>query len=331
MLREIIEIDEGLCIGCGNCVPNCHQGALQVIDGKCRLISDLFCEGLGACVGHCPTGAMTIEKREAVAYDEQEVMERISAGGPNVVRAHLEHLEQHKQDAYLAQALAYLEEHNIEVPKASPVPVAAAVHTGHGGNGAHAAQTEHDGGAGHGGGGCPGSRARVIGNGPGISNNASAGSPVETAAGNGAPIAQTPAADNAGNSAPSSELRQWPIQLHLVPPHAPYFQGADVLLAADCTAFAVGAFHQDFLRGKALAIACPKLDQGQEAYIAKLVNMIDDARINTLTVMIMEVPCCGGLIRIAQQACAAAHRKVPVKQVVLSLEGKIIQEDWVVV
>lgn len=313
MLREIIEIDEGLCIGCGNCVPNCHQGALQVIDGTCRLISDLFCEGLGACVGHCPTGAMTIEKREAVAYDEQEVMERISAGGPNVVRAHLEHLEQHKQDAYLAQALAYLEEHNIELPTASPVAVAAAVHTGHGS------------------GGCPGSRARIIGNGPGISGNASAGSPAEAAAGNGAPSAQTPAADNAGNSAPSSELRQWPIQLHLVPPHAPYFQGADVLLAADCTAFAVGAFHQDFLRGKALAIACPKLDQGQEAYIAKLVSMIDDARINTLTVMIMEVPCCGGLIRIAQQACAAAHRKVPVKQVVLSLEGKTIQEDWVVV
>ncbi|TVR91817.1 MAG: 4Fe-4S ferredoxin [Spirochaetaceae bacterium] len=297
MLREIIEIDEELCIGCGNCVPNCHQGALQVIDGKCRLISDLFCEGLGACVGHCPTGAMTIEKREAVAYDELEVMERMSAGGPNVIRAHLEHLEQHKQDAYLAQAHAYLEEHGIAVPRA------AALHAHQGGG--------HGGRHGGGGGGCPGSRARSIG-------LAVADAP------------STPAANVNGQGA-SSELRQWPIQLHLVPPHAPYFQGADVLLAADCTAFAVGAFHQDFLRGKALAIACPKLDQGQEAYIAKLVSLIDDARINTLTVMIMEVPCCGGLIRIAQEACASAQRKVPVKQVVLSLEGKIIHEDWVVV
>ena len=321
MLREIIEIDEGLCIGCGNCVPNCHQGALQVIDGKCRLISDLFCEGLGACVGHCPTGAMTIEKREAVAYDELEVMERISAGGPNVIRAHLEHLEQHKQDAYLAQAHAYLEEHGIEVPKAaaapvaseapkssaSPaapqIPVAPAIHAHHGGGQAH-----H---GGQGGGGCPGSRARSIG--PSATEPHTAPSP------------------SSNGQGPASELRQWPIQLHLVPPHAPYFQGADVLLAADCTAFAVGAFHQDFLRGKALAIACPKLDQGQETYIAKLVSMIDDARINTLTVMIMEVPCCGGLIRIAQEACAAAQRRVPVKQVVLSLEGKIIQEDWVAV
>ena len=323
MLREIIEIDEDLCIGCGNCVPNCHQGALQVIDGKCRLISDLFCEGLGACVGHCPTGAMTIEKREAVAYDEHEVMERISASGPNVIRAHLEHLEQHKQDAYLAQAHAYLEEQGIAVPKAGApaaagapentpptaaprIPAAAAIHAHHGGGQAH-----HGGHGGHGGGGCPGSRARSIG--PSATEPHTAPSPSSNGQGS------------------ASELRQWPIQLHLVPPHAPYFQGADVLLAADCTAFAVGAFHQDFLRGKALAIACPKLDQGQEAYIAKLVSMIDDARINTLTVMIMEVPCCGGLIRIAQEACAAAQRKVPVKQVVLSLEGKIIHEDWVVV
>ncbi|MFN2311468.1 MAG: ATP-binding protein [Spirochaetia bacterium] len=307
MLREIIEIDEGLCIGCGNCVPNCHQGALQVIDGTCRLISDLFCEGLGACVGHCPTGAMTVEKREAIDYDEFEVMERISAGGPNVIRAHLAHLEQHKQDAYLAQAHAYLEEHDIAVPgaaDAAEAPVAAAIH-------AHHTQQGGSHGGSHGGGGCPGSRARSIG--PSVPETNT--SPTNTTTGSGAP----------------SELRQWPIQLHLVPPQAPYFQGADVLLAADCSAFAVGAFHQDFLRGKALAIACPKLDQGQEAYIAKLVSLIDDARINTLTVMIMEVPCCGGLIRMAQQACAAAQRKVPVKQVILSLEGKIIQEDWVVV
>jgi len=271
---------------------------------------------------------MTVEKREAIDYDEFEVMERISAGGPNVIRAHLAHLEQHKQDAYLAQAHAYLEEHDIAVPGAADaaeapvaaaaeapentqpptapqIPVAAAIHAQHGGS--------------HGGGGCPGSRARSIG--PSMPETNTTPKPDSNTA---------PTNTTTGSGAPS-ELRQWPIQLHLVPPQAPYFQGADVLLAADCSAFAVGAFHQDFLRGKALAIACPKLDQGQEAYIAKLVSLIDDARINTLTVMIMEVPCCGGLIRMAQQACAAAQRKVPVKQVVLSLEGKIIQEDWVVV
>jgi hypothetical protein len=126
-----------------------------------------------------------------------------------------------------------------------------------------------------------------------------------------------------------SELRQWPIQLHLVSPHAPYFAGADVLLAADCVAFSVGDFHRDHLKGNALAVACPKLDQGQEAYLSKLVALIDEARINTLTVMVMEVPCCGGLLGLAQAAVGRASRKIPVKRKVVGIRGEVLGEEWV--
>ena len=126
-----------------------------------------------------------------------------------------------------------------------------------------------------------------------------------------------------------SQLRQWPVQLHLVSPAAPYFQGADVLLAADCVPFAMGNFHGDFLKGKSLAIACPKLDSGQEAYVAKLKALCEEAKINTLTVMIMQVPCCRGLLGTALAAVKESSRKVPVRYVVVSLQGEVLQEDWV--
>ncbi len=125
-----------------------------------------------------------------------------------------------------------------------------------------------------------------------------------------------------------SQLRQWPIQLHLVSPAAPYFQGADVLLAADCTAFAVGGFHNDFLKGKSLAIACPKLDEGQEEYVEKIRDLIDEAKINTLTTVIMQVPCCRGLVALAEEAASRSSRKVPIKAVVVSLQGDVLSEDW---
>lgn len=283
MVREIIEIDEELCVGCGNCVPNCHQGALQIIDGKARLISDLMCEGIGVCVGHCPTGAMTIEKREAEPYDEAGVMDKITAGGPNVIRAHLDHLRQHGQSDYFAQAVAYLAARGI------PNPL----------NGSHEAHA----------GGCPGSAARTLGAAPAEGHGVQ-GEPAR-------PAART------------SELRQWPVQLHLLNPAAPYLRGADLLLAADCSAYAAGDFHGEFLRGKALAIACPKLDDGQQSYVDKLTRMIDESRINTLTVLIMEVPCCGGLLQIARTAAARAERRVPIKAMVLSLEGSVMSEEWV--
>jgi hypothetical protein len=127
----------------------------------------------------------------------------------------------------------------------------------------------------------------------------------------------------------ASQLRQWPIQLHLIGPEAPYYQGADVVLAADCTAFSFGSFHSDYLKGKSLAIACPKLDDGQEVYVEKIRAWFDDAKINTLTVIMMQVPCCGGLLHLAKQALAGAQRKVPIKAVIVGINGEILSEEWV--
>ena len=126
-----------------------------------------------------------------------------------------------------------------------------------------------------------------------------------------------------------SQLGQWPIQLHLVSPMAPYYQKRDVLLSADCVAYTVGDFHKDYLKGKSIAIACPKLDEGQDEYVEKIKSLIDDAKINTLTVMTMQVPCCAGLVAIARQALESAKRKIPIKSIVVSLQGDILSEDWV--
>lgn len=126
-----------------------------------------------------------------------------------------------------------------------------------------------------------------------------------------------------------SQLQQWPIQLHLISPVASYYQGADVLLTADCVAYALGGFHNDYLKGKSIAIACPKLDEGQEVYVEKIKSWFEDAKINTLTVLIMQVPCCRGLLQLAKQALENSKRKVPVKAVVVGLQGKILSEDWI--
>ena len=283
MKRNIIKIDADKCTGCGQCIPNCPEGAMQLIDGKARLVSDLFCDGLGACLGHCPEGAITMEEREAEPYDETKVMANVVTQGPNVIKAHLEHLRDHGQDEYLRQAIAYLGQHSVANPLDRPEPP--------GRHHAHA--------------GCPGSRSMDF----------------------TAPSA--PDADKPGTR--PSRLTHWPVQLHLISPMAPQYRGSDVLLCADCVAYALGDFHKDYLKGKALAIACPKLDEGQEVYVEKLKALIDKAKINTLTVMIMQVPCCGGLLRLAQQAASQATRKVPLKSIVVGLEGSILKEEWVTV
>jgi NAD-dependent dihydropyrimidine dehydrogenase PreA subunit len=239
MKRDILKIDEDLCNGCGQCVPNCHEGALQIIDGKVRLISELMCDGLGACIGHCPEGAITIETREADPYNETHVMEQS--------HVHYNH------------------------------PV-------------------------HEGGGCPGSRAMVVVKSGNMNDNTA--------------LADRP-----------SELRQWPVQMHLVNPNAPYFRGSDLLLAADCVAFSMGGFHSNHLKGKSLAIACPKLDHGTDSYIEKLTAMIEISKVNTITVMI--VPCCGGLLQMVRAAMANASRKVPVKKMIVGINGEVLQEEWV--
>ncbi len=126
-----------------------------------------------------------------------------------------------------------------------------------------------------------------------------------------------------------SHLKQWPIQMHLISPMAPYYQGADVLLTADCVAYALGGFHPDYLKGKSIGIACPKLDEGQDIYLEKIKSWLEDAKINTLTVLIMQVPCCTGLLSLAQQAVQTSKRTVPIKSIVIGLQGEILSEEWV--
>jgi len=279
MKRSIINIDEALCNGCEQCIPNCPEGAIQMIDEKARLVSDLFCDGLGACLGHCPEGAITIEEREAEPYDEAKVMENVVKQGRNTIKAHLDHLKEHGELEYLSQAVSFLNEHNISTGE---LKMANDMHAGSGG--------------------CPGSQSMSFDS-------------TETEGGQ--------------SGKRLSQLTHWPIQLHLMSPMAPHYEGADVLLAADCTAFSLGDFHKDYLKGKVLAIACPKLDDGQDVYVEKMQALIDEAKINTLTVMIMQVPCCGGLLHMAQAAAAEASRNVPIKAIVVGVNGEILREDWV--
>jgi NAD-dependent dihydropyrimidine dehydrogenase PreA subunit len=290
MKREIVNIDEDLCTGCGDCVPACHEGALQIIDGKARLVSDLMCDGLGACLGHCPEGAVTIEKREAEAYNEEKVMEIMAIKGENTVIAHMVHLKEHNETSFLKQAVKYLRE-NADKLDLNVDGIIQRVHN-------HGKQVHLHGGD------CPGSQARSF-------------------------EPKSVVVDTNQKVFTRSELRQWPVQMHLINPLANYFQNADVLLAADCVAFALGNFHQNYLKGKSLAIACPKLDHGQDIYIEKIRSLIDDSKINTLNVMIMQVPCCGGLLQMIKTAAVSAKRKVPVKLTIVAIEGEILTEEWI--
>ena len=293
MIREIVNIDEDKCNGCGECIPNCHEGALQMIDGKARLISELMCDGLGACLGHCPEGAITIEKREADEYDEVLVVQQIIPKGQNTLVAHLKHLKEHGEFVFLKQAVGYLKMHANEIP----FSVDAVISEVHGAkiatSGANAS------------GGCPGSQAVSF------EPQNLRFAPVTVAT-------ETPSA-----------LRQWPVQMHLINPAGATFQGTDLLLAADCVAFSLGNFHSKHLAGKSLVIACPKLDQGKEIYVEKIRRLIDEARVNTITVMMMEVPCCGGLSQLVRMAATQASRKVPVKEIIVSIKGDILEENWV--
>lgn len=306
MKREIIKIDEEKCNGCGLCVPNCHEGALQIIDGKAVLVSELMCDGLGACIGHCPEDALTIEIREAEAYDEVLVMEDMIGKGKNVVAAHMKHLKEHREFAYLKQAAGYLIQ-NKEKAKFDVMAVIDDINNTQGNN-TKAEKHQHTGKPSgipvmqHHGGGCPGSQAMEF------SKNLQI--------------------DEVIDESPSA-LTQWPVQMHLINPMASYFQGADLLVAADCVAFALGNFHSKFLQGKKLAIACPKLDTNKEVYLEKMIRLIDDAKVNTINVMIMEVPCCGGLLQLVINATRRASRRVPVKSVTVGIQGEILSEEWI--
>ena len=313
MIREMVKIDEDLCNGCGDCVPNCHEGALQIIDDKARLISDLLCDGLGACIGHCPMGAITIEKREAEPYNETKVMELMVEKGQNTVIAHLKHLKDHGEHGYLKEGVRYLRANSGQIAF-NIDEVIDVVHNYQPAKGDHGHGHAHKPEPSqlkvdpqpmmHAGGGCPGSREMSF-------------------------QPENMAVDSDQMVSGKSQLRQWPVQMHLVNPQAGYFQGADVVVAADCVAYAMGNFHNDFLKGRSLAIACPKLDDGQETYVQKMIALIDQAKVNTITVTIMSVPCCGGLLQMVKMAADNAQRKVPIKAVVVSPEGEVIQEEWV--
>lgn len=234
--RDIIRIDESKCDGCALCAQACAEGAIQIVNGKAKLISEIYCDGLGACLGQCPQGAITIEKRAAQAFDEE------------ATRKHLQ-----------------------KPPASQPEPQA------HG----HA---------------CPGMKMRQM-------------KPVQkTVAGNG--------------TATPSQLGNWPVQLKLVPTNAPYFQGADLLLVADCVPFALADFHQRFLQGKPVIIGCPKLDDGQ-FYMDKLTRILSENPIHSLTIIHMEVPCCTGLVRIAQQALAASGKQIITQDVTIGINGEV--------
>ena len=308
MIREIVKIDEDLCNGCGLCIPNCHEGALQIIDDKARLISDLMCDGLGACLGHCPEGAITIEKREAEAYNETKVMEDMVLKGINTVIAHLQHLKDHGESDFLKEGVQYLLQNKSSL-EFDLDEVLEAVHNHKVGSENKA--SDHDQGHHHApqaepeaqGCGCAGSATKTFGGGCGSSDDTNVGSL-------------------------DSALSHWPIQMHLINPGAQHFKKSDLVLAADCVAFSLGAFHQDYLNGKTLAIACPKLDSNMEVYVEKLKTLIDSAEINTLTIMMMEVPCCGGLMQMVKNVQQETQRKIPVKAIIVSVEGKILQEGW---
>jgi len=253
-----------------------------------------MCDGLGACLGHCHTGALQIEKKEVAEYDEVLVVQGIIPKGKNTLVAHLKHLKDHGQKELLGQAMGYLVSVEGDLPFRVQ-DVKDAVH----GSARTSPDFAHVGLQSHG--GCPGSRPREF------------SAPVPTVS------------DSGGHS----QLSQWPVQLHLINPGMPFFQGADLLVAADCVAFSVGNFHSVWLANKKLAIACPKLDANQEVYLDKFIQLINSAKVNSVTVMIMEVPCCGGLLALVQKAVRLAERKVPVKTVVVGVRGDIVSETWV--
>ena len=243
-VRQIIKIDEDRCNGCGLCVPSCAEGALQIIDGKARLVSDKFCDGLGACLGECPQGALTFETRQADDFDEAAATQHGTAAPPAAAQDH--------------------------------------PHTDH-----HSAHS-------HTGFVCP--SARTIDR-----------------------RGETPAPRLAHQSI-GSELRQWPVKLYLVNPNAPYFENADLLLSADCAPFAYGSMHPDFLRGRILVAGCPKFDDTVQ-HLEKLTQILCANNVRSITVLKMEVPCCSGLVHMAQAAVASSGKNIPVKTVTISLNG----------
>jgi Pyruvate/2-oxoacid:ferredoxin oxidoreductase delta subunit len=307
MMRKIISIDEAKCTGCGQCIPDCPEGALQIIEGKARLVSDLFCDGLGACIGTCPEGAIRVVEREAVPYDEKTVMENVTKQGAPVIKAHLEHLAGHGQINLYNMAIEYLIENGTPIPdhtepgqrKTVGHPCSGQPVAGRMGEGGTCSPHPHPG---HSFAGCPGSAARSIPRNPQMTTEA-----------RHVPVGPV-----------ASELRQWPVQLALLNPAAPYFGNSDLLISADCVPFAYAGFHPALLQGKILIIFCPKLDVDIEGYIDKLAQIFTRHTIKSVTVARMEVPCCGGVRYVVDKALEKAGKKILVEEKIISIQGGII-------
>ena len=252
-VRKIIEIDEELCDGCGNCVPSCAEGALEIIDGKARVIADIYCDGLGACLGECPLGALQIVERKADEFDEEAV------------------------EALLA------EQKQKEQPQAPAFS-----------------------------GGCPSARLQSF------------ATPQPAIA--PGPQADLSRADDVDLT--QSALSHWPVQIMLVPPTAPFLKGADLLVLADCVPVAFPTVHRDFIKGKAVMMGCPKLDDAQY-YIEKFAQICKESGIKSITAVIMEVPCCGGLPMIVKKGMEMSGVDIPMEEVVISTRGQILQRNQV--
>jgi len=245
VMRKIIEIDEELCDGCGLCIPSCAEGALQIIDGKAKLVGDKYCDGLGACLGECPNDALKTVERETEAFDEEAVEELLKSR---------------------------------EEEKKADTPVLPC--------------------------GCPSTLLQSF-------------SPPLEPRGTIKPVSR---------SAMPSALSHWPIQINLVPTTAPFLKGADLLIAADCTSFTYPNFHEDFLKGKVLMVGCPKFDD-VKAYIQKFAEIFSTAEIKSVTIAVIEVPCCQGLPMIVKKAMNLADKKIPLEQVVISTRGEVLKKE----
>ncbi len=255
-VRNIIQIDEELCDGCGQCVPDCAEGSLKIVGGKAKLIADKLCDGLGACLGSCPTGALKVIKREADEFDEE------------AVEAYLEDEKKKKADPKLATMDCGYASTHIQSFK----PAAAV-----------------------GGSSC---------------QSANIPTQVSTA--------------KAGDSA----LTHWPVQIRLIPAHAPFLQNAHLLVAADCTAVAARNFQEKYLAGKTVMMGCPKFDDA-ESYIQRFAEIISTCNLKSLTILIMEVPCCSAMNVIVQKAIEKAGKSVPVEQITISTRGEeVARKTW---
>lgn len=238
--RKIVEIDDELCDGCGLCVPACAEGAMQVVDGKARIVAEKYCDGLGACLGECPNGALRIVEREADDFDEVAV------------------------ESYLKEKKG----HEAEIPLAC---------------------------------GCPSAQVRMF-----------------------KPSDSCIQEDAVSDTRSASSLSHWPVQIRLVPPTAPFLEGAHLLIAADCTPVAYPDFHRDFLKGKAVLMGCPKFDD-IEGYIQKFADIFNKADIKRITVLTMEVPCCSRLPVLIRRAMDISGKKIPMEEVVIGTRGEIIK------